>query len=159
MNSTKANCAQVCLNVMEALVNQEIEQQLIHLPPNLVKYINKVEVMTYAMNRLPALYASSEKGRQHQMTRANKEFGTQITVAVRQAFAAVQRDPLRTTTPLKPQEEMEASVALQRLRDLLHDQQLTWSSLVSMIERILMRRVPVGTTEQSGRPTPRSVYR
>lgn len=158
MNTTKPNGAQVSRNVMEALVNQEIEQQLMYWSPQLAKYINKVEVMTYAMNRLPALYASSQKGWQHQMSRAKKEFGKQITAVVRQAFAAVQRDPLRTTVPLKPQEEVESLAALQKLKDLLQDEQLTWSHLVSAIEQSLVETVQGQNTWKSRLHTARSGY-
>ncbi|MBC6421985.1 MAG: late competence development ComFB family protein [Hormoscilla sp. SP5CHS1] len=33
------------------------------LPPELADYINRVEVATYALDRLPPLYASSQEGR------------------------------------------------------------------------------------------------
>jgi hypothetical protein len=42
------------LNVMELLVNEEIERQLKPYPSKIKKYINKVEVATFALNRLPA---------------------------------------------------------------------------------------------------------
>ena len=139
MDIREANRAQTCCNVMEALVTQEIQQQMLTFQPQLVKHINKVEVMTYALNRLPALYASSEKGLQHQTARAKNEFGKQITLVVRQALAGVMRDPFRVAAPLKPQEKVEAQAALEKLKGLLHNEQLTWSNLVSVVEQTLLK--------------------
>lgn len=80
---------------------EEVERQLRHLPPKLVEYINPAQVIAYALNRLPALYATSEQGWHRQQQRAKEQFGEQLIVAVRQGLAAVQRDPLRAATPLK----------------------------------------------------------
>lgn len=156
---TETNRAQICRNVIEELVNQEIEQQLRSFQPKLAKYINKVDVMTYAMNRLPAMYASSEKGWQHQMLRAKKEFGNQVTIVVRQALAAVQRDPLRVQIPLKPQEEVESTAALQKLKELLQDEQLSWSNLVSIIEQTLVETSQGKITWKSKSNIRRLVYK
>ncbi len=70
------------------------------LSPRLTQYIKRVEVETFALNRLPTLYASSQEGWLHQHQRARTEYQGQIKIAVRQALAAVQRDPLRSSTPL-----------------------------------------------------------
>ena len=139
MNATKASRPQICLNVMESLVTEEIEQQLQHFPTQLTWYINKVDVMTYAMNRLPALYASSESGWRHQMSYGKKKLGEQIAVAVRQAFLAVQRNLLRVAIPLEPPEYIEAQAALQKLKDLLQEEQLSWSNLALIVEESLAK--------------------
>ena len=81
-------------NVMEDLVHEEIVRQLRHYPKNLAGYINKVEVATYALNRLPALYASSHNGQSQQLQIARKKYKDQVVSAVRRAIAAVERDPL-----------------------------------------------------------------
>ncbi|HAX75883.1 MAG TPA: hypothetical protein DCY88_08615 [Cyanobacteria bacterium UBA11372] len=43
-----------CRNAIEPLVEEEVERQLQQLPPQMVKYINRVQVLAYALNRLPA---------------------------------------------------------------------------------------------------------
>ncbi|MDY7020126.1 MAG: late competence development ComFB family protein [Cyanobacteriota bacterium] len=88
------------INVMEILIVQETERQLKKLAPNQVQYIKLVEVATYALNRLPSLYASSQEGLNHQLQHAKQQYKPQIIVAVRQGVAAVQRDPLRRSTPI-----------------------------------------------------------
>lgn len=101
------------VNVMELLVAEEVDRHLQELPPRIAKYVKRVEVETYALNRLPSLYASSEKGWQHQYEKARKEFRNQIRAAVRQALAAVQVDPIRLSEPLKMSDQVEAQAALQ----------------------------------------------
>ncbi len=88
------------INVMEILVLKEVDRQLEKLSQNLTQYIKRVEVATYALNRLPSLYASSQEGLKYQYKQAKKEYKSQIRIAVRQGIAAVQRDPLRRSTPL-----------------------------------------------------------
>ena len=88
-------------NAMEPLVIQEVERQLAQLSPQLVAYIHPAQVIAYALNRLPALYATSERGWQLQQQRVKNELQHQVVMAVRQAVAAVQSDPLRAATPIK----------------------------------------------------------
>jgi len=90
-------------NVMEDLVAEEVKHQLATLAPRLSQYIKRVEVETYALNRLPPLYASSQEGWMQQLKRGREEFHAPIQTAVRQAIAAVQRDLLRHSTPLSPE--------------------------------------------------------
>jgi Late competence development protein ComFB len=126
-------------NVMESLVIEEAEAQLKQLPPKVRNYVNATEVIAYALNRLPSLYATSEKGlRQHQL-RASREMHTQITAAVRQAIVAIQRDPLRSTTPLRLDYHHDAWEALRGLRELLHMDDLGWHNIVDRVENTLMR--------------------
>ncbi len=87
-------------NIMEELVIEEVQRQWVGLPTRLAQYIKKVEVETYALNRLPPLYASCQEGWQIQYKRGKKEYGEQVKTVVRQAIAAVQRDLLRHSTPL-----------------------------------------------------------
>ena len=56
-------------NVMEILVSEEIDRQIGRFPDNIRKFINRIEVATYALNRLPALYASSQQGFNQQKTK------------------------------------------------------------------------------------------
>lgn len=131
--------AQTYRNGMEPLVVQEVDKQLKLLPSKTVIYINKTEAIAYALNRLPPLYATSEKGWQQQQARANRDLHSQIVTAVRQAIVAVQRDPLRSVTPLKLEEEREASVALQELKELLKMNHLSWKNVVDQVEHALIR--------------------
>jgi hypothetical protein len=88
-------------NALEPLVAEEVHRQLLSLPSRLVQYIKPAEAIAYALNRLPPFYATSEEGWQQQMHRAKTQLMPEIVLAVRQGLAAVQRDPLKVSTPLK----------------------------------------------------------
>lgn len=123
-------------NVMESLVEQEVSRQLSKLSSQMVSYLRPVEIVTYALNRLPALYACSERGFEQQIKRARQEQGPQIVQAVRWAIMAVQQDPLRKFVPLKASEQEQDQI-LTELRGLLHDETVTWENLPQAIEQAL----------------------
>ncbi|NJK49267.1 late competence development ComFB family protein [Candidatus Gracilibacteria bacterium] len=144
-------------NVMEILVLEELERQIKQYPEALTQYINKVEVCTFALNRLPALYASCEKGKNMQKLIGQKEYRDEIKKSVRQALAAIQRDPLRVSTPLISDlnEEYYAAVtALKNLQSLLEEenlldyQELTWENLVTVMRHALAKAAWTGDAPQ-----------
>lgn len=155
------------INVMELLVAEEVENQIKGLPPRVLKYLKGVEVETYALNRLPALYASSEKGWQHQYEKAKRELRNQIKSAVRQALAAVQVDPLRTSKPLELSEDALASGALKSLRDLFKQPDLDWEGVIKRLRVMIPRASGVqasgaqasGAQEPSGLPPSEASHR
>ena len=131
-------------NVMELLVAEEIERQIVRLPSNIKKFINPIEVATYALNRLPALYASSQQGFNKQKLKGRSQHSVKITQEVRKGFAAIQQDILRSSTPLLAENESEmeksikeAKAALQELADYLPEKDLTWKNVVRLVKPIL----------------------
>lgn len=140
-------------NVMELLVAKEVHRQMEQIPPKLAQYIDRIEVATYALNRLPPLYASCEEGQRQQELRAKKQFADRISTAVRQGIVAVQRDPIRLSTPLLREEEMEYRVAhsaLDGLRELLQIPQLSWENLVHIVEESLSAAANGKVTQKRG---------
>jgi len=136
---TTSGLSQVYRNVMEPLVVAEVEIQLKQLSPKVVQYVNRAEAIAFALNRLPALYATSEKGWQQLTARATRQMQPQIQVAVRQALVAIQRDPLRSSNPLRLEESRDAYHALQGLKELLRSNDLSWQNVVDTVERVLIR--------------------
>ncbi|ACK67516.1 hypothetical protein PCC8801_3552 [Rippkaea orientalis PCC 8801] len=149
MNYNLEQIAQVHLNVMEILVQQEIEKQLKFYPSNIKAYLNRIEIATYALNRLPALYASSETGKEQQLKVGQQKYKSEIVAAVRRALAAVERDPLRKSTPLVSTVDAQyklAKTALEKLEKLLYrhhllspNQSLTWNDLAYVIQQALSK--------------------
>ncbi|MFZ4640150.1 MAG: late competence development ComFB family protein [Nodosilinea sp.] len=133
------------INVMEILVAEEVEAQMQTLPPRVLRYLKAMEVETYALNRLPALYASSEKGWEYQYEKAKRELRNQIKTAVRQAVAAVQVDPLRSCEPLQLNQEDPAQGVLNSLRELLRQPDLSWDGLINRIKTMVS--FPTGETQ------------
>lgn len=109
VSATSRNQSLSYVNVLETIVVEEVEHQIGKLPPHLVKYIDPVQVIAYALNRLPSLYATSEEGWRRQQLKAKTELKDQILRAVRQGLAAVQKDPLKVTTPLKMRGNLDIS--------------------------------------------------
>ena len=137
---------QIAINIMEELVNNEIERQFKCLPENIKQNINKIEVATFALNRLPALYASCHKGLNKQKLKGKSKFSVQVTRVVRQAFAIIQEDILRSSSPLQPETDVnpeqiseleEAKRALAELSDLLPSESSSWTQVVAAIKPML----------------------
>jgi hypothetical protein len=147
------------MNVMEILVAEEVEKQIKTMQPRMLKYLKRVEVETFALNRLPACYASSEKGWQHQYEKAKREQHSQIKSAVRQAFAAVQVDPIRSSEPLRRPEDDAASTALNALRDILKQPDLSWDGAINRLQTVLGLRAPTPTTAPATEGSHRTRYR
>jgi hypothetical protein len=152
-------------NVMELLVQEELEKQLKQCSETLTQYINKVEIATYALNRLPALYASCEKGKNMQKLIAQKQYREEVKKAVRQGLAAIQRDPLRISTPLISENDEQyytAITALRNLQSLLEEanlldyKELTWDNLVSVVCHALAKTAWTGVAPQSSYRVPQS---
>lgn len=148
--SPEHSVARTHINVMESLVYAEIERQLKFYPKNLRSYLNTVEVATYALNRLPPLYASSKMGQEQQRRLGERQYREQILSVVRRAIAAVERDPLRSSTPIVSDLEMqyeEAKQTLYGLQELFQDynlleypnQILTWSNCLGVLKHALHR--------------------
>jgi DNA repair ATPase RecN len=138
-------------NAMELLVAEEIKKQLEPHSSEAKDFINKVEVATYALNRLPSLYATSEEGLAWQKQKGQKELQAQITETVREAIDIVYKDPARFSTPLlssQEQEIQEAKEALQELLDWLwinqsqmsrHD--VSWRELITIVKQIVSQAI------------------
>ncbi|MBJ7899792.1 MAG: hypothetical protein GC158_07710 [Cyanobacteria bacterium RI_101] len=116
-DKTKEKRTQPCINLMEVLVKDEVYRELQKLPVNAAKFISTAEVATFALNRLPPLYVSSEEGRYYQSQKA-EQLKENIHGAVRQGIAAVMRDPLRKSTPLNLGEVDKASTAHNMIMEL-----------------------------------------
>ena len=140
------------INVMEMLVAEEVTKQIKGLPPRMLKYLKQTEVETYALNRLPSLYASSEKGWQHQYEKAKRELYSQIKSAVRQALAAVQVDPIRSSAPLNFSYDEDAETVLALLRTLYQQPDLSWDDAVDRLQALLASRRGNKSTPETQSP-------
>lgn len=126
-------------NAMEFLVIEEVNKQFATLPPKLAQYLNQEEVIAYALNRLPTLYATSEQGWQQQCLRGKEKYAAQIKMAVRQGLAAVHKDPLRVEVPLTSIDAKTAQATLQKINLLLKRQDVTWNNVVEAVEAALAK--------------------
>ncbi|MBD2654276.1 late competence development ComFB family protein [Synechocystis sp. FACHB-383] len=161
----------VHVNVMETLVYEEIDKQLRFYPKNLRNYLNLTEVATYALNRLPPLYASSVKGVEEQRRVAGRQYRSELTSAVRRAIAAVERDPLRNSEPIVSEIEVNyrgAESTLGQIQELLKryhllepvNKEVTWDNCLPLLRQAFLKLTtaqappPLGVTERRAVPPP-----
>jgi hypothetical protein len=131
-------------NVMELLVEEEVVRQSKSLPPRMASYVNQVELVAYALNQLPALYATTEVGLEHQLKRGRERYGSSIVQAVQRALAAVSRDPLRTHAPLQDAQTTPLREVLSQMRLLLRNDKVNWDTLPTAVEHALVRAAKGG---------------
>lgn len=140
-------------NVMEMLVEEEVERQLRALPAKTASYINPTDLVAYALNQLPSLYATSEKGLEYQLRQGKEKYVPKICQAVQRSIAAILRDPLRHSVPLQSKSGGARREVLHQLRLLLHNDKIDWETLPAAVEQALNRRSPERTWDprQTGR--------
>jgi len=124
------------INVMEGLVFQEIMRQFRDMPRWFRQSRKLEEVIAYTLNRLPTLYASSQKGWQHQQQLAQRDFKDKIRETVREAFLMTRPDPLRRVEPLNSEHLPDQEVVLQALGTLFQTPTLTWSTALVMLNEL-----------------------
>ncbi len=92
-------------NVMELLIDDEIDRQTCSYSQIEAQKFNRIEVATYALNRVPPLYASSQEGIERQYERGMSEFSDRIAATVEQSLRKIQENPHPASTPLPRLEE------------------------------------------------------
>lgn len=145
MDSTtfRLNLAKTYLNAMEILVEEEVERRIAQLPEAHRAYLNRMEIIAYALNQLPALYATGEKGLTYQLQQGRTQHAAKIQQAVQQSLSAVLRDPILNYEPLRLQASAGMRDVLKRIRSLLHNEQIDWETLPEILEA-LVRNTPRG---------------
>ncbi|NJK35457.1 MAG: late competence development ComFB family protein [Oscillatoriales cyanobacterium SM2_2_1] len=126
-----------CRNVLVDLVLQEIYRQIERSPlqdPDLAVS----EVAAYALNRLPAMYATSCIGWARQRQRAIQDHKVQVESVVRSGLITVQRDTLRAVDPLPDRELEHPARSLRQLAELLRCPQMTWLDIPPAVAQSLV---------------------
>ncbi|PZU96788.1 MAG: hypothetical protein DCE90_09095 [Pseudanabaena sp.] len=125
-----------CRNVLLEYVYKEANAQIEGLGVGIKHKYNLEEVMAYALNRLPPMFASTDFELQVKRQECDK-LRDQVFKAVRQSLIAVRRDPLRQPEPLADVELANAPFALRGVREILNSRTLTWFDLPTVIEKEL----------------------
>ncbi|MEE3715762.1 late competence development ComFB family protein [Tumidithrix elongata RA019] len=121
-------------NAIEDIVVFEAKEQLKRLGNVVREQIDLSEVVAYALNRLPPLYASTSRGWLQQRKRANIELKPQIVSAVQHAMLNVRRDPLRRSTPLSVDDLDSPAHALAKLQKLLGKSDMKWKDVPNIVQ-------------------------
>jgi Late competence development protein ComFB len=139
----RLNLAKTYINAMEILVEEEVDRRIGQLSELHRTYLNRMELIAYALNHLPALYATGEKGLEYQLMLGRTQHAPKIQQAVQQSIAAVLRDPILNYTPLKFQAPAGMREVLKRIQSLLHNETVDWETLPDILEA-LVRNIPRG---------------
>jgi Late competence development protein ComFB len=122
-------------NVIEEIVLSEAIAQLKDVDKS--DATNLSEIVAYALNRLPPLYASTDRGWLQQRKRAHSELTPKIQATVRQAIRGAKHDPLRQVEPL-PEEEIDSPAhSLAKLQKILGNPSLTWQNVPNLVQETL----------------------
>lgn len=129
------------INIMEELVNEEIAKQVKDIPQD----INRVEVATYVLNRLPALYASCHKGANKQRIKGRSEYRSKIAKFVRCGIVLVRQDVFRESAPLQSSDTLEPEQiaqlkeslhALTELSKFLPNENVSWDEIIETVKAL-----------------------
>ncbi|GAB4277250.1 MAG: late competence development ComFB family protein [Deferrisomatales bacterium] len=84
-------------NVMETMVAEEVDRRLAQEGGNGAPRPDRADVLAFALNRLPPLYATTEAGAQYQRQRARRELAPLIAEQVEEALRCARQRPARPT--------------------------------------------------------------
>ncbi len=124
------------VNVMEGLVAQETWRQLKDMPRWFRQSRRFAEVMPYALNRLPTLYASSQRGWQHQIKFAQQELKDTIRQVVKDALLITRPDPLEHRETLKLEHLKDSEAVLQTLSGVFQVPELDWITALNKLQEL-----------------------
>ncbi|PZV15914.1 MAG: hypothetical protein DCF20_09120 [Pseudanabaena sp.] len=124
-------------NVLEEIVVTEVQEQLKYFTPIAREAINLSDVVAFALNRLPVLYASTSRGWLQQRKRAHNELQNQIVSAVQQALLGVKRDPLRKYTKIAASKVETPAHVLTRLQKLFSKPSMQWQHVPQAFQETL----------------------
>ncbi len=127
----------IYVNVMELLIEQEIVRSL---KKKEYKHLRGeiVALMTYALNRVPPLYACSLEGLKSQINRGKQDYSSHIENAVRWSFSAVNKAPRQGSIALT--RELYQRV-LAETRTAQRNHELSPVDLPEMIDSMVARGV------------------
>ena len=123
------------INVLDHLVFLIIEKAT---PPELSEQFNKGEVAAYALNRLPAMYATSVRGFRHLRQKAISELSRELIGNVRTGIMKVMKIPHTELQPIAAYRfTQEYEQAILDLRTLLGRNDITLHNVVSIVQDLL----------------------
>jgi hypothetical protein len=122
-----------CRNALEELVIEEAEAQYNRLGADAKKRVDLSEVIAYALNRLPPMYATTQRGWVQQRRKAAQELGAAIAKTVRNGFLSTQSDVLRQADPIPPHELISRARSLAKLRKLFNKDYLKWKDVPEVV--------------------------
>jgi hypothetical protein len=129
-------------NVLEKLVLSLAYHQIQKLHPAIAETIDLGEVTAYVLNRLPTMYATTEKGYKALRLRAREVYGKEVVATIKEAIAACIESPNLEKMPLPlARFEAELEESLEQIRWMLQRNDLNWRNAPFIVEECLQKVV------------------
>jgi Late competence development protein ComFB len=155
------------VNVIELAVIQEATKQLAALPESDRGLVSLEEVVTYSLNRVPPMYATSLTGWTHLYKRIEVEMGCTLENVIYWAIRNIitnERnrtrgiEPERDRTPLPETALAKPARALHKLSQILEEKYLEWSQVPSSTQKAIAAMTRIQTSTPTQLPAPDSDY-
>jgi hypothetical protein len=118
------------VNALEKVIVPIVQNQMERLAMVLTRKVKLEDVVVYALNRLPPLYATCEQGLVQQRQRAHEELANEIESIVVQAILTLSKAPKRLVGPLPLTKfDLEHEQALIEIRQILKRDDITWRNI------------------------------
>jgi hypothetical protein len=122
-------------NVLENLVLSAVDVLIQKVNSEWRSQINLSEAAAYALNRLPPMYATSERGWQVLRRKAKEELSREILLQVQTAITQVRNSRNSKPQPLPFQKfDLDYDAALLQLKMILQKEDVTWLNVADLIE-------------------------
>ncbi|NUN64070.1 late competence development ComFB family protein [Pseudanabaena biceps] len=129
-------------NVLEKLVLSLAYHQIQKLHPAIAETVDLGETTAYVLNRLPPMYATSEKGYKALRLRAREVYGQEVVTALKEAIAVCVESPNLERMPLPlARFEAELEEALEQVNWILQRDDITWRNAPFIVEDCLIKAV------------------
>lgn len=126
------------VNVLDHIVLRTMEKTM---KPELYNQINRAEVAAYALNRLPPMYATSDRGFKHLRQKVVNEFSRELVAAVRTGAMKVLQASREDVVPIYAyQFENEYRQAMQLLRKFFNREDISIDNIVSIVQDLLLSK-------------------
>jgi Late competence development protein ComFB len=125
-------------NILEKLVASIAVRQMARLSSELAERIPMEEVVAYTLNRLPPMYATSNRGYNALHAKAKVELSSQIISTMRDGLMKVGQTPYQAI-PSLPFDKFrhEQDLALLEVQQLLNRDDITWHNVVDVVTQAL----------------------
>jgi hypothetical protein len=141
-NAYMAGASYQFSNVLEKLVLSLAYHQIQKLHPAISETIDLGETTAYVLNRLPPMYATSEKGYQALRLRAREVYGKEVVTVLKEAISVCIESPNLEKVPLPlARFEAELESALEQVNWVFQRDDINWRNAPYIIEECLLKVV------------------
>jgi len=122
-------------NVMEKVVEKVALDMILDWSTEIKAQVNTDEILAFALNRLPPMYATSELGRRFLRSRAINQFHHEIDLIVSDALIHVKKMPEYNNSPLPIcLLDDEMAKVIPKIRSILKRSDVNADNLVNVLE-------------------------